>query len=163
MQTKSCESDIIPTHFLKDHLDEFAVILTKIINKSLELGHFAEDWKVAILRPLVEKRDAEFIKSNFRLVSNISSISKVAEKIVLEQFNEFSSLNCSSSAYQSAYKSGHSCETTILKIINDILWTMERKEITTLVMIDLSPAFYRVDCEILLQIVEKNSGYVTLY
>ena len=33
MQTKSYESDVIPTCFLKDHLDEFAVILMKTINK----------------------------------------------------------------------------------------------------------------------------------
>ena len=49
-----------------DHLDEFAVIQTKILSKSLELGHFAEDWKVAILRPMVKKRDSELTKSNFR-------------------------------------------------------------------------------------------------
>ena len=113
--------DVIPSCFLKDHLDEFAVTLTKIINKSLKLEHFPEDWKVVILRPLVTKRDAELTKSNFRPVSNILFISKLAEKIVLEQFNEFRSLNCASSLYQSAYNSGHSCETAFLKIINDIL------------------------------------------
>ena len=55
MQTKSCGSDVIPTHSLKDHLNEFAVTLTQIINKSLKLGHFPEDWKVVTLRPLVIK------------------------------------------------------------------------------------------------------------
>ena len=30
MQTKSYERDVIPTHFLKEHLDKFAVILTKL-------------------------------------------------------------------------------------------------------------------------------------
>ena len=163
MQTKSYESDVIPTNFLKDHLDEFSVTLMKIINKSLELGHFVEDWKVVILRPLVRKRDAELTKSNFRPVSNIPFISKVAEKIVLEQFNEFNSLNCAPSSYQLAYKSRHSCETTILQIINDLIWAMERKEITALVIIDLSAAFDTVDHEILLQILEKKLDYVTLY
>ena len=62
------------------------------------------DWKVAILRPLVKKRDADHTKSNFRPVSNVPFISKVAEKIVLEQFNEFSSLYCTSSLYQLTYK-----------------------------------------------------------
>ena len=74
MQTKSCKSDVIPTYFLKDHLDEFTAFLMKIINKSLGLGHFVEDWKVAILRPLVKERDAELTKSNFRPVSNIPFI-----------------------------------------------------------------------------------------
>ena len=45
MQTKTCASDI-PTHFLKDHLDEFAVTLTKSINKSLKLGHFQKIGKL---------------------------------------------------------------------------------------------------------------------
>ena len=64
MQTKSCESDVIQTNFLKHHLHEFAVILMKIINKSLELGIFVEDWKVAIIRPLVKKRDAEYFDNS---------------------------------------------------------------------------------------------------
>ena len=34
MQTKSYESDVIPTHFLKDLLDEFAAFVSKMINKS---------------------------------------------------------------------------------------------------------------------------------
>ena len=77
---------------------------------------------------------------------------------MLEQFNEFSSLNCALSSYQLAYKSGHSYQTAILKIINDILWAMERKEITALVMIDLLAAFDTVDIEILLQILKKKFG-----
>ena len=40
---------------------------------------------------------------------------------------------------------------------------MERKQITALSMIDLSAAFDTVDPEILLEILEKNLDYVTLY
>ena len=117
------------THFLKNQLAEFAITLTKIINKSLKLGHFLGDLKVAILSPQMKRRDAELTKSNFRPVSNIPFISKVTEKMVLEQFNEFHSLNCASSSYQSAYKSGHRCETAILKINSDILWAMEERKL----------------------------------
>ena len=56
----------------------------------------------------------------------------------------------------SILKSGHSCETAILKIINDILWAMGMKEITALVMIDLSATFDTVNHEILFQILEKK-------
>ena len=40
---------------------------------------------------------------------------------------------------------------------------MKRKEITALVVMDLSPTFNSVGHEILLQILEKNLYYVTLY
>ena len=134
--------------FSKRSLDEFVVILMKIFNKSLELGHFAEDWKVAILRYLVKKREMLNLLS---LISDQLAIfhlyQKFQRKKVLEQINEFNSLIFTSSLYQSAYKPGHSCKTTILKIINDILWAMERKEITALVMIDLAAAFDTFDHE----------------
>ena len=50
LQTKACEFDYIPTHFLKEHLEEFPLTLTHIINLSLQCGFFATDRKVTILR-----------------------------------------------------------------------------------------------------------------
>ena len=49
MQSKSCELDCLPTHILKDHIESFIPIFTKIVNLSLESGVFFEDWKIAIL------------------------------------------------------------------------------------------------------------------
>ena len=43
--------------------------------------------------------------------------------------------------YQSAYKRGFSCETALLKLTNDLLWSMEHKELNALVVVDLSTAF----------------------
>ena len=55
MQSKLCELDCLPTHILKDHIDTWIPILTKIVNLSLDRGVFSEDWKTAILRPLLKK------------------------------------------------------------------------------------------------------------
>ena len=60
--------------------------------------------------------------------------------------------------YQSAYKEHYSCETSILKISNDILWGMEAQSITSLVVLDLSAAFDTVDHEILLSILSSKYG-----
>ena len=51
METKSCESDILPSFFLKSHLDKLLQSLTNIVNLSLQNGIFAYEWKLAILRP----------------------------------------------------------------------------------------------------------------
>ena len=56
MQSKSCELDCLPTHIMKHHIDSFIPILTKIVNLSLDRGVFSEDWKTAILRPLLKKK-----------------------------------------------------------------------------------------------------------
>ena len=60
--------------------------------------------------------------------------------------------------YQSAYREHYSCETSILKISNDILWGMEAQSITSLVALDLSAAFDTVDQEILLSILSIKYG-----
>ena len=83
-------------------------------------------------------------------------MAKVVEKAALTQLNEFSSSNCASTSFQLAHKAQHSCETAILKIINDALWSMESQKVTALVLIDLSAAFDTVDHQILLEILSKN-------
>ena len=51
---------------------------------------------------------------------------------------------------QSAYGKGHSTETALLKVQNDILMNMNWKHVTLLVLLDLSAAFDTVDHDILL-------------
>ena len=53
--------------------------------------------------------------------------------------------------YQSAYRANHSSETALLKVQNDILCAMDRKQIVILTLLDMSAAFDLVDHEILLQ------------
>ena len=49
-------------------------------------------------------------------------------------------------------------ETSLIKLVNDILWTMERKEVTALTALDLSAAFDTVDHEILIEVLEHQFG-----
>ena len=47
--------------------------------------------------------------------------------------------------FQSAYREGHSTETALIKIRNDILMNMNNQEVTLLVLLDLSAAFDTID------------------
>ena len=60
--------------------------------------------------------------------------------------------------YQSAYRPNYICETSLLKIINDMLWAMERKSVTAMVFMDLSAAFDTIDHDILLSVLENKFG-----
>ena len=59
----------------------------------------------------------------------------------MNQFNTHCDLNGITPTYQSAYKQFHSCEAALIKIVSNILWAMEHKNITILVILDLSTAF----------------------
>ena len=62
--------------------------------------------------------------------------------------------------FQSAYHEHFSTETSLIKLTNDILWSMERQQITAIVILDLLTAFDMLDHEILLQFQEQTLIFV---
>ena len=60
--------------------------------------------------------------------------------------------------FQSAYKAGHSCETALLRVYNDIVTTIGRGNGAMLVLLDLSAAFDTIDHDNLFCILEKYVG-----
>ena len=59
---------------------------------------------------------------------------------------------------QSAYRENHSTETAIVKIVNDMLRSLDKGHCVLLVMLDLSAAFDTVDQELLLHRFEACFG-----
>ena len=83
-------------------------------------------------------------------------MSKVLEKVVLAQV--FSHLNSHNliSEFQSAYCLGHSTETALLKVTNDLLIAMDTGKVSVLTFLDLFAAFDTVDHDILLHRLEHT-------
>ena len=82
---KSCVLDPMPTPLLVACIDTLLPVITKIINLSLQNGIFADQWKCALVHPLLKKFGLEPIFQNFRPVSNLQYISKLPEKAVFIQ------------------------------------------------------------------------------
>ena len=59
---------------------------------------------------------------------------------------------------QSAYKPGHSTETALVKVQNDILTSIDQHGIVILVMLDLSAAFNTIDHDIQFRRMENTLG-----
>ena len=87
IKSKSCQLDPIPTTLLKNILLSILPAVTKIINLSLLSGTFLQNWKTAIVTPLLNKQGMELLKSNYRPISNLLYISKLVKKAMLEQIN----------------------------------------------------------------------------
>ena len=154
----SCQLDPMPTNILRE-LPSLIPIITHITNLSLSSGYFPSELKSAIIKPLLKKStlDPDDFQ-NFRPVSNLSFLSKVIEKIVAAQLLKHLEKNNLLDKMQSAYKSGHSTETALLRVHNDIMMAVDKKKHVFLVLLDLSAAFDTVDHEILLHFLKEHVG-----
>ena len=78
-------------------------------------------------------------------------ISNIIEKIVAAQLNTYLHDHSLLEPHQSAYRKGHSTETALLRIQNDLVHAIGDQRAVLFVMLDLSAAFDTVDYKILLQ------------
>ena len=145
MKTKSCELDALPTKLLKECIDSILPTITSLVNISLRDGVFASRWNTATIRPLLKKPTLDLISSSYCPVSNLSFLSKLLEKCAMDCVNEHCNLYKLLPNYQLAYCSGYSCETAIVKLVNDLLWAMENQQVAAVRALDLSAAFDMVD------------------
>ena len=155
---KSCSVDSVPTTIVRECLEELLPALTKMINGSLLCGVFPDEWKVALLLPLLKKQNLDLAFKNFRPISNLQFVSKLTEKAVAVQMQSYMAANQLYPVLQSAYRQHHSTETALLKVKNDILMSMNNQHVTLLVLLDLSAAFDTVDNAILLQCLRDELG-----
>ena len=60
--------------------------------------------------------------------------------------------------FQSAYREGHSTETALLRVHNDVMCALDRQKDLILVMLDLSAAFDTIDHDILMHRLRTRFG-----
>ena len=81
----------------------------------------------------------ELVTSNYRPVNNLPYTSKLVEKAILEQINDHCNIH-NLPDYQVGYLS----------------WSMERKNVTVMITLDLSMAFDTVNQKVLLSNLQNN-------
>lgn len=64
---KWCELDPLPSSISTVYkLDHLLPVITKMINLSLKIGRLADEWKNALVHPLLKKPGLELVNKNFR-------------------------------------------------------------------------------------------------
>ena len=149
-KSKTCPLDPLPTNLVKECIDVLAPTYQQMINLSLSSAVVPGRWKAALISPILKKPGLDVVRENCRPISNLEFVGKLCEKVVSAQLVKHVNDNNLNDVFQSAYKAGHSTETALARVLNDMLRSIDERRVTILVLLDLSAAFDTVVHDILL-------------
>ena len=115
----------------------------------LKLGIFPDSLKISKVVPLYRKDDQTNL-SNYRPISLLPSISKIFEKVLLEQLTTYLDNNNLIHNHQYGFRKRHSTEYAALHIVDYLNYEMDRKRTPTNIYLDLSKAFDSLSYTILI-------------
>ena len=131
-----------------------------MVNLSLEQGSI-DCLKSAVVLPLLKGLDTLLdteIFKNYRPVSNLQFVGKIIERVVNIRLEEHMNKNNLHSDHQYGYKTFHSTEFLLAKVVNDLLLSCDEKMATLVMLLDLSAAFDTIDPIKLLNILHDDFG-----
>ena len=146
---KSVGIDNLGGRFLRDGAKVLAKSITEIFNLSIEESIFPDECKIAKLKPLF-KKGCKTEPKNYRPISLLPIVSKMFEKIVHSQTQNYLDKHGILYKYQSGFRTKHSTDTCLTLLNNTILNGMDRGFLTGKILIDVQKAFDTIDHEIFL-------------
>ena len=104
---------------------------------------------MAEITPIPKEGDHKHANNN-RPILLLPMLSKVCEKVVLNQVVSYLDINKRLSTEQSGNKKYHSTETSLIETTDTFLHAINKKEVTAVVLLDMSKAFDSLDHKILM-------------
>ena len=142
--------DDIGAKILKISAPVISPILSRIFNASICSSKFPERWKKAKV-VCIHKAGDTSKTSNYRPISLLPLLSKVLERHIAISLNSYLQRFALLSDVQSGFRRNYSCETALLKLIQDCYDCLNKKELVGLVSLDFRKAFDLVSHPILLK------------
>ena len=147
--TSSHGNDHLSSQLIKKLSPYIISPITTIINQSLKTGIFPDALKVAKVVPIFKKDDDKLLE-NYRPISILPTISKIFERIIHNQIQDY--FQCNNLLYNGQYgfRPRHSTELAALEMVDRLTQDLDKNNIPLCVFLDLSKAFDTINHKILL-------------
>ena len=144
---KAVGIDNMTGRFLKDGSEILKKPITQLINLSIRTSKFPDGCKIAKLKPL-HKKGSFLEPKNYRPISLLPIVSKLFEKIIHDQTQQYLDEKKILYTYQSGFRAKHSTSTCLSLLQNKILNGFDKGQLTGMILIDLQKAFDTIDHDI---------------
>ena len=144
---KATRKGDIPAKILKNSINTYLSELTILINNCLKEGVFPDDLKFADINPIFKKEDT-LNKENYRPISILSHLSKVFERILYKQIDNF--MKNKFSPYLCGFRKNHNAQYSLLKMIENWKKQLDNGEKVGVMFMYLSKAFDTINHSLLL-------------
>ena len=135
---KATGNDAILAKVLKLGAKELAIPLTKLYNSCISSGKWPSKWKRGEWIPAFKKDDL-LDKENYRPVTVLSAVDKVFEQLISKQIT--SQFESRPSDCITTYRKSHSCETTLVSLVEQWKLARDGHECVAILSPDMSKAF----------------------
>ena len=99
-----------------------------IINQILDTGVFLANLKIAKINPIF-KKDDRTVFNDYRPIWLLPIISKVVDKVISDQLNEFFVKHQLLFDHQYGFRSRHSTEHAVLELTDRIITNIDNKKV----------------------------------
>ena len=130
----------MPLEIVKLLSKSFCNSICDLINSSINNCCFPDNLKWADITP-IHKKGSTFNQENYRPISILPTFSKVFERILFDQINEF--FEEIFSKYLCGFRKGFSTQTALIRLLQKWQKCLDQKGVVGTVLIDLSKAY---DC-----------------
>ena len=151
---KSSTHGAIPGSILKQTIEVHLKYLTKTINHSLKESTFPDELKQSEVIPVYKKLDP-LQKENYRPVSLLPHISKVFERVIYKQINNFMENKISKCV--TGFRKSHGTQHSLIAMLEKWKKALDKEENISAIFMDLSKAFYTINHDLLAKL--KTYGF----
>lgn len=141
---KASGSDGVSNSALKALPKKALAALTGMLNAMLRLRYFPSQWKCAEVVVLPKPGQPGTFPQNYRPISLLPVIGKLAEGIVLRRLQAAIDVNQAIQDEQFGFRSGHSTVHQILRVVEQVTEGFNKKQSTGAIFLDVSKAFDKV-------------------
>uniref|UniRef100_A0AAR2IKG0 Reverse transcriptase domain-containing protein n=1 Tax=Pygocentrus nattereri TaxID=42514 RepID=A0AAR2IKG0_PYGNA len=147
----SYQFDPAPTPLLKACPSVINTPVTTVINSCISSGSVPAALKTAAVTQILKKPELDPTSlSNYRPISHLPFLPKVMERLVASQLQTFLSDNAVYEPFQSGFRTHHSTEAALLRVVHDLLRSADSGSLNIVLLLDLSAAFDTVNHDVLI-------------